>query len=347
MKRLLKRLFRIVMYFIILILIAVGSFLIWLHLYSYKPATTENIEINGKGREYIFSDTLNICIWNIGYAGLGKEMDFFYEGGKAVRPDENSMKKYLDGILKTVKSYDSVEVFLFQEVDTYSKRSYKTDEAKSLASALPEFSSSFAINYQSAFVPQPLSEPYGKVNSGIMTFSATHPERSVRRAFPPEASFPMQYFMLDRCCMITTVPIMDGHKLIIVNTHNSAFDDGSKRKEQLNIIRQVLLEEYKKGNYVIAGGDWNQCPQNYTPTSDYYSLKVEKDFPAIGWTCAFDPSTPSNRNVDKPYQKGVTKTSVLDFFFLSPNIKLLQVKCSDAGFEFSDHNPVTIKIVLQ
>jgi len=30
-----------------------------------------------------------------------------------------------------------------------------------------------------------------------------------------------------------------------------------------------MLDEFGKGNYVIAGGDWNQNPPGYKPSGNY------------------------------------------------------------------------------
>jgi hypothetical protein len=71
---------------------------------------------------------LSMITWNIGYAGLGKEMDFFYEGGRQVRPSFELSEKYLEGIISYIGLNRSTDFFLFQEVDLRSKRSYNKDQ---------------------------------------------------------------------------------------------------------------------------------------------------------------------------------------------------------------------------
>jgi len=44
--------------------------------------------------------------------------------------------------------------------------------------------------------------------------------------------------------------------------------------------------------------------------------------------------------------KGVNGTTTIDYFIVSPNIKVLQTKTIDLNFENSDHNPVFIKLCL-
>ena len=47
-----------------------------------------------------------------------------------------------------------------------------------------------------------------------------------------------------------------------------------------------MLEEYEKGNYIVVGGDWNQCPPDFKPNTfrpeitpdEYYQINVPTDF---------------------------------------------------------------------
>ena len=52
--------------------------------------------------------------WNIGYSGLGKNMDFFYEGGTRIKPEKKEFKGYLEGIFQYLLSMDSVDFILLQ-----------------------------------------------------------------------------------------------------------------------------------------------------------------------------------------------------------------------------------------
>ena len=70
--------------------------------------------------------------------------------------------------------------------------------------------------------------------------------------------------MLDRCFVVSRFNLSNGKDLVLMNTHNSAYDAGGKlRDAEMPIIRDLMIEEYEKGNYVVAGGDWNQNPPGY------------------------------------------------------------------------------------
>jgi hypothetical protein len=55
--------------------------------YQPEPESEEQLVLNGKATK-IEDDTFTALIWNIGYAGLGAEVDFFNDGGKMVRPNK-------------------------------------------------------------------------------------------------------------------------------------------------------------------------------------------------------------------------------------------------------------------
>jgi endonuclease/exonuclease/phosphatase family metal-dependent hydrolase len=123
-----------------------------------------------------------------------------------------------------------------------------------------------------------------------------------------------------------------------------------------------MLREYEKGNFVVTGGDWNQNPVGYKIgrfsvgrfSNERFSNGrfstfdvgrniepvIEPDFLPDGWQWVFDPETPTNRDVNLPYQKGTTKTTIIDFFVVSPNVEVLDISTDNLGFEWSDHQPV-------
>jgi endonuclease/exonuclease/phosphatase family metal-dependent hydrolase len=239
-------------------------------------------------------------------------------------------------------------------VDQRAKRSYYANQMEAIGKVFQEYASMFAINYFSKFVPVPVEEPMGYVRSGIMTLSHFKPSGASRHSFRSDYSWPKKLFMLDRCYLIARFKYSDGHELVVVNTHNSAFADAAMfREKELGILRTVMEKEYAKGNYVIIGGDWNQNPLHFDELLVLSGDVVKKidppipmDFLPSGWQWAFDPSQPTNRDVNEPYVHGRTKTTNIDFFVLSPNIELIDVKTLADGFTFSDHQPVYLKIRL-
>lgn len=198
----------------------------------------------------------------------------------------------------------------------------------------------------------------GMVKAGIATYSSFAPSISERYAFPFNFGWPLRIFMLDRCFMTTRLKTSNGKELVLINTHNSAFDDnGSIRKAELGYFRNFLVDEYKKGNYVIVGGDFNQCPVGINTDfgiqpfdfDDYVS--IPDSLLPIDWKYIFDNKTPSNRRVATPYKKGETKITLIDFFIVSPNVKAEEIVCVDLDFRHSNaqsrHRKIQVRVKNQ
>lgn len=332
------------------LLVLVG-FLGYMSLTDYRPASVESLNIEGSASDTLIPDTIQLITWNIGYCGLGKEQDFFFDGGKGVRPDKQNYQRYVNGVMETVHGFAGSDVILLQEVDRDAKRSYFQDQVPMIASQLPGYAYAFALNYRSQFIPQPVSEPYGKAVAGIMSLSAYNPSSATRYALAADASWPTGLFMLKRCFMAFRYPVANGKELVVVNQHLSAYDDGTVKQQQMDTLRKFIMNEYAQGNYVIVGGDWNQFPPDYHPAlsgaDGVAGMNVEKDFPEAGWNWVYDLTYPTNRKLNIPYEAGKTETVVIDYFLVSPNIAPLNVEVIDLGFAYSDHQPVRVRVALK
>jgi hypothetical protein len=354
--KLIKLFLKIIGWFLLTIVILFGGFILYITITDFQPPQVEIlVEKSTDGStQVIQQDTFSLINWNIGYAGLGKDMDFFYDGGKGVRPTRELSKKYLTNIIDFVKRNDTVDFWLLQEVDLKSKRSYYVNEVELLTESKRESHSVFAQNYKVPFVPVPVYAPLGYVESGLLLFSEFTPTESIRYAYPLIASWPDKLFLLDRCFVLNRYTLKNDKDLIIINTHNSAYVyDSVLRVKELQIIKKVMIDEYGKGNYVIAGGDWNQNPPGYKPSDDYNKhkffpsiVKMNPDFMPDGWKWAYDNKAPTNRQNDKPFTVGDNGTTCLDYYLVSPNIDLIDVEVIDLKFEDSDHNPVYLRAKL-
>jgi endonuclease/exonuclease/phosphatase family metal-dependent hydrolase len=299
------------------------------------------------------SSSFDLLIWNIGYAGLDKKMDFFYDGGKQVRSTSARVNDNLKAIGDFLEQQDSVEIIMLQEADVKSKRSYRLNEVMTLSERLKDRKSFYGKNYDVFFVPLPFAEPMGSVNSGLLSLSGLKPSAVERYSFPGQYAWPKRLFMLDRCFLVMHFPVTDGKELLVINTHNEAYDDGSIRDTQMAYLKSFLESEYSKGNYIIVGGDWNQCPPDFRPefsNEPFDSINnkgIRNDYLTSGWHWVYESKVPTNRRVDIPYTRGTTLTTVIDFYLLSPNLKADSVFAHDLQFENSDHQPVFLKVSLQ
>ena len=116
----------------------------------------------------------------------------------------------------------------------------------------------FACNFKCDFVPYPLP-PIGKVDSGILTLTSLSVSEANRLSLPESFSWPVKTCNLKRCMLESRIPIEGTDaELVLINFHLEAYDDGEGKEAQTKILAQKLESEYEAGNYVIAGGDFNQ-----------------------------------------------------------------------------------------
>lgn len=330
-------------------------FLLHASISNYKPENTELIIQNEVPDTIQINQTYSIMIWNIGYCGLGADMDFFYDGGKQVRSSKQNVINNYHFVKSELKNNDTLDFIMLQETDIRSRRSYYINEVDSFSKLLNHFYSYFGKNYDVKFVPSPITNPLGKVKSGLNSFSKFKPSTVTRYSFPGNYDWPVSLFMLDRCFLVKRFPTNNGKEFILINTHNSAYDDGSLKKLQMEYLKSFLLSEYEKGNYIVVGGDWNQNPpqvdyseiRKNSPTKRFVLNPINADYLPSEWNWVFDPSTPTNRYLNAPYEKGKTITPIIDFYLMSPNIKSESIKTKDFNFQHTDHQPVLAKFVLK
>jgi endonuclease/exonuclease/phosphatase family metal-dependent hydrolase len=352
MKKILKALLWIAVCGVVL----VGLGLLYLTVTEYRPAASEDAALSGSAaRAPKTGDTLTAMTFNIGYCGLPAEMDFFMDGGKRTRVDSKDIvERNLAGVTDALKS-GAADIQLIQEADRNSKRSYGVNEVASLEQSLGS-QAAFASNFLCPFVPIPVIDPIGNVDSGILTVSGLQADSATRLSLPCPFSWPFSTCNLKRCLLVTRIPVEGSDKqLVVVNLHLEAYDDGAGKAAQTKVLADFLTSEYQKGNYVLAGGDFNQWLPG-VDTSKYPVKKIGAYIPGTveasmlpeGWTFASDDATPTCRQNDMPYDPSNPNTQyyVIDGFILSPNLKLDSVKTIQLNFQYSDHNPVKLEFTL-
>jgi len=352
-KAMAKRVFKVVGIVLLVIAAAFLVFLLYLTFTEFRPDDVEAVEIVGAGdREIAIEEQITVLTWNIGYGGLGKHQDFFMDGGGMVRPEEKrDVEQNLAGITEALQHMPA-DVYFIQEADVDSKRSYRIDEVQLLSGALGG-ASTFAHNYKCSYVPYPLPT-IGKVESGLQTVTNLAGTFGAQRvSLPVPFKWPVSLANLKRCLLVQRVPMQGTDKeLVLVNLHLEAYDDGEGKAAQTKVLMDFLAGEYEKGNYVIAGGDFNQqFPGTNFPAvnvEDWVPGELEASMLPEGWSFAADVNTPSCRLLDKPFSGSYADTQlyVIDGFILSPNVALEDVQGKEMQFEYADHQPVELTVTL-
>lgn len=337
------------------IVLSLIGFVAFLTIREYRPEEVESVPVLGTASTGPFSgDTVTVVSFNTGYAGLSDNADFFMDGGKQVKAtDTPRMQENVAEIAALIRECGA-DFTLLQEVDQNSGRTDHVDQTQMYRS-LTQSVSAYALNYSCPFVPYPLP-PIGSVHSGIQTLTG-HPIACAERiSLPSPFSWPISTANLKRCLLITRTPIEgSGKELVLVNLHLEAYDDGEGKTAQTAMLFSVLEAEYAKGNYVIAGGDFNQTFPGGLEA--YPALETTAWVPDVldngvlpdGWRLAYDTAVPSCRLLNQPYdpKSPLTQHYVIDGFILSPNVEAIRVQTLDLGFHASDHNPVSLAVRLK
>ncbi|MBN2663100.1 MAG: hypothetical protein JXR68_05580 [Bacteroidales bacterium] len=340
---------KILKYFLFFVGTLIVLFLIFLAyavLDDYKPDETV-VLLEDQDAGVFNQQTFSIISWNIGYCGMDETIDFFYDGGTQARVSKQRTLTNISDIKNfIVGQASSTDFFLLQEVDVKAKRSYKTNQLDTLSKNLTGFNAFYGKNYDVFFIPVPISKPYGKVDAGIANFSKYQPSKVTRFQYPGNYSFPVNLFMLDRCFLENRYKLANGKELLIINLHNSAFDDGSLRAKQLEYLKTYIDNQYQNGNYLIIGGDWNQSPPDFKPAYKNYvddtvtNSFIPKNFFNNDWKFVYANTGPTNRRSNIVYDKPTTPTTIIDFFLISPNVQVDTIELINLDFKNSDHNPV-------
>ncbi len=341
-----------------LAVVGFGVLLAYLTITEFRPKPVEDAAVQGKAVRAVETGVpVRIVAWNIGYGSLGADADFFMDGGKTTRPaSESVVQTNIEGV-RGFWTDTNADIVLLQEVDKRSRRSYYVDETAYMAENW-EGSAAFAPNYQVAFVPIPPSSPLGAVKSGMLTLNSFVTTESVRHSLPVPFKWPVSIANLKRCFLSERLPVSDadGKELIIVNVHLEAYTSGAGRSAQMDELMNFLKTEYEKGNYCVAGGDFNQSfpgldPQMYRlkDVNHFLPGELSQDMLPEGWNFVTDTSVPSSRLLNEPYSGNheTTQLYAIDGYILSPNVRMISVRTADLGFRYSDHNPIILEISLQ
>lgn len=232
-----------------------GGFLVYITLTDYKPQEITTLTVNNNPQQVLKQgESFSVTTFNIGYAGLDKGQDFFMDGGTKSRSSSREQTKTnLEAVASLMTTTDS-DLFMLQEVDVDSSRSNGIDEVSFLSNKFADYSNVFATNYKVPWVPLPVLDPMGSVNSGLLTLSRFNSTSNIRYDLPGKETWPRQQFDLDRAFVESRFPVDNGKELILVNLHLSAFDQGGTiRKQQLEYLSAYIKKENNKGNYLILG----------------------------------------------------------------------------------------------
>lgn len=351
-----KKILKIVLLILCVILALACIGILILTVTDYRPKAQEPAETSlAQSRILSANDSIRILSWNTGYGGLDQHVDFFMDGGKMTFPSSQSVVEENVSAISSFLTESQNDICLLQEVDKDSSRTKHLDEL-TLYHQETGLDYSYAPNYRCLFVPFPIP-PLGQMESGIVTLSSCQrKEGSIRVSLPSPFTWPVSTANLKRCLLVDRFPVEGtDRELVIINLHLDAYDSGEGRVAQTKALLAYMSAEYEKGNYCVAGGDFNQL---FPDTEELYPVKnpelwmpggLEEDLLDEGWQYAFDAAVPSCRLLNQPYDPADENTQyfVIDGFIVSPNVEVEHVETIDLAFANTDHNPVQLVVRLK
>lgn len=341
---------------IVLLGLLILSFLSWLQYHRFSPKQVSSILIENKSDKTLnIGDSLGILLWNLSYGGMPAEMDFFYSGGNRIKLNEKKSIENFQNILDEMEKYqDSTDIFLLHKVDTSSSRSYQKNQFQEIQNIFPDREVSLCMNYSVPYIPVPLNDPIGTVHSGMMNISNYASFQQLRISLnDKEYSWPKKLFTTQKCISMASYSIGE-RALYILNVHLNSYDNqGEIRLAQLAQIEKLADSLYKKGNLVVIAGGWNMSPPGFKKYRISYGYKAKPAFPEIdssvyfkNWKFEYNPTLPTSRNLTEYYRHGAINTNIKDFFICSPNVTVLMVHTVNQQFEYSDHHPIYLRILI-
>ena len=343
------------------IILVVGGYFAYVFI-AYHRVGDQDLEVekaDGVAAAAVVGEEYKIMSYNIGFGAYEDDFGFFMDGGDKARAwSEARLDTNLKNIANVLKD-EGADLYLVQEVDIDSTRSYHVDEREYLK--IDGMSRVFAENWDSPFLFFPLTEPHGSAQTGILTASSFDASSAKRVELPVETGM-MKIIDLDRCYSKTRIPVTkDGEsagELVLYNFHLSAYtSDGKIAEEQLELLLTDIEHEYSLGNYCIAGGDFNKdilgdssvyfgkSDIEYTWAQPIPEGMLDKYHVTLVAPLDEENPVPSCRNADGPYVKGQYVLTI-DGFLVTDNVTVTSSTVIDTQFKYSDHNPVTMTFEL-
>lgn len=358
-----KRFLRFLLVLFVFILVGAVVYVAYIYFSYSRIEDNKNLEIQTTGSYSYFEDdeainsgrAYNILTYNIGFGAYTDDYSFFMDGGKSswASSEEGLMSNICE--IANVINLSGADFILLQEVDLDGTRTYHVNEMELINQFIKGYYLTDAICFDSKFLMYPILEPHGKNTSAQVTYSSFPISSSVRRSLPIADGF-TKVFDYDRCYIKTVIPTAKEKNLVIYNVHLSAYtDDLELKKAQINMLLTDMEEEYKKGNYVICGGDFNQ---NLRDEDDdgmvpSWAGRFPREMLPKGFSMAIDYadaeyiSHNTCRNADEPYNPDTTFSVTADGFIVSNNVRVNFYNNTDWGYRFSDHDPVLMQFFLK
>jgi len=330
------------------------------YLSTYHPAAIEQERVyNAEATPTLKAgQSLKVLSWNVQFMAGNRNNHFFYDDGPDPWPHAETVAGVIRGVADFIAAQDP-DVLLLQEVDDLATRTHMRDQAQALREYLPQYSAyTESFYWKAAYVPHPAIA--GRVGMKLVVLSKYRLSAATRYALSAITTDDLltRQFNLKRALQQVRMNVEGGEDLVLINTHLSAFAQGSDTMERQ--IGQVMarLDALAGDAPWVMGGDFNLLPNDAALAaatefrSQYNELGTELHplitrYPSVPsladitidpepWYTYMSPSDPQRR-----------PNRTIDYIFHAPSLRVSRGEVlRGAATQLSDHLPLLIEFTL-
>lgn len=354
MKKTLLLATKIISIILVVVLLSFLTYLLVMTVSYYRLPDFNSLTITNNQPQTVRTNrTYSIMSYNLSFGAITPEFSYYFDGGKsATAPNRDTVVDNISSAINLIEA-EKPDFLLLQEIDQKSTRSKQFNQVEAFDTRFKAYSYTYASNLHTGFVMSPLNDPFGSNESGLLNMSKFAIDDSIRLSLPATSRWPDKLSAHDYCLNVTKYKTETDKDLIIINVMFSAYESEELIIRQVDVLKAYASAEYAKGNYVIAGGTFNNdmLPQedvfeceDKSPAG--YTMFEEQMRPAY-FKFALLNNAPTWRDTSKPYVKGKSFVSVRDIFMISDNIVIApNSRIIDTGFKNSAHQPTLLSFIL-
>jgi len=362
MKKFFKGLLKVVGSLLLVLVIALGSFL-WFGNYHPKPVESAAVSCPESAPLLEAGQNVKVLTWNV--QTLSSKNYVFWSDlpnndGPDEKPSQADITATFEETVRVIRD-ENPDIVFIQEIDSGAERTYYEDQMARLTEMLPEYPChSSVFDWKSAYVPHP--RIHGSVGWKVAILSKYQISAAERiQLSTANKSFLENQFKIKPAILKAMLPTADGGQFAALTLHLDLYVPGTDAKNiQLAEVDNVLSELDAAGIPWVLGGDFNLLPfddaayARLAPEQQkYYNPKSEIKFltdkyqvaPTVEEVTGSDFAQWFTRWPNDPAISGPDRT--LDYYFLSDRLNMGEhyVRAEDTLL-ISDHLPVVIEFGL-
>lgn len=352
-----KTLLKLLLSVCCLVIVAAGAAI---YLGTFHPGDVEVVAVqNGESTPSLRSGQfVRALSWNVQFMAGNQDNHFFYDDGPDPWPAADTVNDVTRRVADFIAEQDP-DFVLLQEVDDLATRTGMQDQTQALLRMLPQYTAHAETFYwKAAYVPHPAIR--GRVGMKLVILSKYRLGAATRYALSPITTDDLltRQFNLKRAMLQVQLPVTGGDELVLIDTHLSAFAQGSDTMKRQ--IGEVLdrLETFPPGAPWVLGGDFNLLP-NAAALESRPDLrkKYNEQGTELAPLISRFPSMPSLDDIETAPEPWYTYMSprdpqrrperTIDYVFYAPELLIRRGEVlGGEARELSDHLPLLVEFPL-